>query len=413
MQRWQEMLARAGIRTPFGRDAVGAVLVLFFDVGYSLLLYTSAEVAQRAPALAFGLKVLLMAIAAGSLAWRRQAPRAVLAAVVAATLVNILVYAEPSAARSFLAFLVAAYTVGAYCRRHSALTALGVAVAVAPLWGLVLLALPALPFGAELPDPSRLLIFSSVQAVLIMALPGLFGAFVVGQREQRARQAVIEDRARIARELHDVAAHHLSGIAVQAGAAERQAHRDPEAVQRALADIHEQASATLTQMRGLIGGLRDDGQDSAAGQLPGLARAGRLVDEARRAGCDVALSVAGQSTQTLPPAADFAGYRVLQESLSNARRHAPGAPVTARVSYDTDTVEVEVANPGPPEDSAVPAEAGNGQGLAGMRERVALAGGTLAAGPTAEGGWRVHAALPTTNGHHPEAVQPASTQVAQ
>lgn len=412
MQRWQETLARAGIHTPFGRDAVGAILILLADVGLSLLNYSFVDAADRLPALAFGLKLFLVAVAASAVAWRRQAPRIVLAAVVAATMANILVYAEPSAGRSFVAFLVAAYTVGAYCRRHSALTALGVAVAMAPLWSLVLLALPTLPFGAELPGLGRLLIFSTANAVMITALPGLFGVFVVGQREQRARQAVIEDRAHIARELHDVAAHHLSGIAVQASAAERQAHRDPEAARQALADIHEQASATLTQMRGLIGGLRDDGQDSESGQLPGLARARRLVDEARRAGCDVALTVDGQPTQTLPPAADFAGYRVLQEGLSNARRHAPDAPVTARVAYDTDAVEVEVANPAPPEDSAVPAEAGNGQGLAGMRERVALAGGTLAAGPTAEGGWRVHAALPATNGHYCDAAEQRREEVA-
>lgn len=412
MQRWQEVLARAGIHTPFGRDLVGAALLGLVNLGLSLLSYAQAMV-PRAPAAAFALQLGLVVVAAGALAWRRQAPRAVLAVVVAASLGSGLAYAEPSAgAAPFLILLVAAFTTGAHCRRRPALVGLGTAVVAFPLWSLVLLALPALPFGAD-PNAARLLPGSVVGPVLSVALPGLFGAFVVGQREQRARQAVLEDRARIARELHDVAAHHLSGIAVQAGAAERQARRDPEAAQRALADIHEQASATLTQMRGLIGGLRDDGQDSASGQLPGLARAGRLVDEVRRAGCDVALTVDGEPERPLPPAVDFAGYRVLQESLSNARRHAPGAPVAARVAYDTDTVDVEVANPAPPEDSAAPAEAGSGQGLAGMRERVALAGGTLAAGATAEGGWRVHATLPTTNGHHPQAAKPAVKQVAR
>lgn len=400
MGRWQATLARAGIHTSFGRDAVGAGLVLFVDVGLGLVGYAQA-VLPRPPAAAFGLQLTLAAVAAGSLAWRRQAPRAVLAVVVAAVLGSGLVYAEPSTgAGSAFALLIAAYTTGAYCRRRSGLAALGTAAAAGPLWGLVVLGLPALPFGAD-PDPARLMLGFALGPVLSVVLAGLFGAFVVGQREQRARQAVIEDRARIARELHDVAAHHLSAIVVQAGAAERQAHDNPEEARRVLAEIREQGSTTLAQMRGLIGGLRDDERDEP-GAAPGLARADRLIDEACRAGCDVAFTVEGEPRQPLPPAVDFAGYRVLQESLSNARRHAPGAPVQARVAYHADTVEVEVGNAAAP-DAATPSEAGTGQGLAGMRERVALAGGELAAGPTTEGGWRVHATLPA-NERQPAAV---------
>lgn len=390
MLGWQRGLARVGIHTPFGRDAAGAGLLVLVEVGFNVVAFTVAEPDMQPPVAAFVLQLVFVGVAAGAIAWRRRTPRGVLAVVVLATVSAGVSYAEPSVGGVLFSPFIAAYTVGARCRRRLAVTAVGAAAALMSVASLTMILSPALPpFGAE-PNTGQL-VFGTVMGVLGLAVAVLAGAGVVRQREKRARQAVIAERGRIARELHDVAAHHLSSMVVQAGAAECQMANDPEQARHVLSDIREQGSTTLAQMRQIVGALREDDGDGAA--PPTLRHAPQLVEEARDAGCQVTFIVEGRRPDPLPPAVDFAGYRVLQESLTNARRHAPGAAVLASVAYHGDAVEVEVTNTAAA-DAPPPSEPAGGHGVTGMRERVALAGGELTAGPTPEGGWHVSAVLP-------------------
>lgn len=390
MLGWQRGLARVGIHTLFGRDAAGAALLVLVEVSFNVVAFAVAEPDLQPPAAAFALQLAFVGVAAGAIAWRRQTPRAVLAVVVLAAMSAVVIYAEPSVGGVLFSPFIAAYTVGAWCRRRTAVTAVGTAAALTVVASLAMVVAPALPlFGGE-PNAGQL-VFGTIVSVLMLAVATLAGAGVVRQREKRARQAVVAERGRIARELHDVAAHHLSSMVVQAGAAERQMANDPEQARHVLSDIREQGSTTLAQMRQIVGALREDDGDGAA--PPTLRRAPQLVDEARDAGCQVTFIVEGRRPDPLRPAVDFAGYRVLQESLTNARRHAPGAAVLASVAYHDDTVEVEVTNTATP-GAPPPSEPAGGHGVTGMRERVALAGGELTAGSTPEGGWHVSAVLP-------------------
>lgn len=212
------------------------------------------------------------------------------------------------------------------------------------------------------------------------------------EAQQHARLARAEEHRRIACELHDLAAHELSAMVIQLGAAERQAAYEPD-VQRLLSEAREQGSATLAQLRQATGVLRDEdgGEPGDREPPPSLARARHLVEETRRAGCAASLTVDGGDDGSVPSSADRAGYRVLQESLAAARRHTPGAEVTARVGYRRGAVEVEVATRAA---SGPPPRVEGGNGLAGLCERVSHAGGEVATESTPEGGWRVRAVLP-------------------
>ena len=210
---------------------------------------------------------------------------------------------------------------------------------------------------------------------------------------ERARRAVLEERARIAREMHDVVAHHMSMIAVRAETAPYRVDGLPESARAELATIATAARTALTDMRRLLGVLRsgeDDGDAPRAPQ-PGFAQIDDLVATARAAGVNVTVSYAG--VPAVPETVGLAAYRIVQEALANAARHAPDGPVTleARGSDGRLTVTVRNRLAGP-----VPAGAG-GHGLAGMRERATLLGGTLTAGPHG-GDFVVHAVLPLGEG---------------
>jgi signal transduction histidine kinase len=206
---------------------------------------------------------------------------------------------------------------------------------------------------------------------------------------ERARRAVLEERTRIARELHDVVAHHLSLIAVQAETAPYRLGELPDTARAEFGSLSGVAREALTEMRRLLGVLRQDEAATLAPQ-PQLTDLPALVDTARRAGVRVDLSVAA-GLAAVPPGVGVCAYRIVQESLSNASQHAPGAPVTVCVGRDSGAVQLRVANgPGAP---AAPAREG-GHGLTGMGERVTLLGGSLSAGPTPAGGFVVSAVLP-------------------
>ena len=218
-------------------------------------------------------------------------------------------------------------------------------------------------------------------------------AVLTGHTEaERARLAVLEERTRIARELHDVVAHHMSLIAVRAETAPYRLTGLPESARAEFSSLSEVAREALVEMRRLLGVLRQD-QPAALAPQPQLADLPALVDAARRAGVSVELSVSPALDQ-VPSGVGLCAYRIVQESLSNASQHAPGAAVIVSVNQDPAAVLLRVANgpgesPGPSRNGQGP-----GHGLAGMRERVALLGGSLSAGPAPGGGFVVSAVLP-------------------
>ncbi len=211
------------------------------------------------------------------------------------------------------------------------------------------------------------------------------------EREQ-ARRAVLEERARIAREMHDVVAHHLSLMAIQAGSAPYRLAGLPEQACEEFTSLSQAARAALTDMRRLLGVLRSD-QPAERTPQPRLADLPELVAAAQRAGVTVELSMPA-ACGPVPQGAEVCAYRIVQEALSNAGRHAPGAAVTVNVGKDDGHLSLQVAN-GPGIAGQPPANVGQpGHGLAGMRERVALLGGSLSAGPAPGGGFAVTALLP-------------------
>ncbi|WP_242911281.1 sensor histidine kinase [Actinomadura terrae] len=210
-------------------------------------------------------------------------------------------------------------------------------------------------------------------------------------REDLARQAVLEERARIARELHDVVAHHMSVIAMQAEAAPYKIPDLPDAARQTFGIVRDAAREALTETRRVVGLLRSDDDGAERAPQPGLDRLDDLVSTSRRYGLSVATVITGVP-RPLDAGVDLSAYRIVQESLSNAARYAPGSRVHVEVRYGSDTLTVRVTDDGArstPEESH-----GGGHGLVGMRERVTMLGGTLSAGPRETAGWEVVAELP-------------------
>jgi signal transduction histidine kinase len=212
------------------------------------------------------------------------------------------------------------------------------------------------------------------------------------EREERDRVAAAEERSRIARELHDIAAHDLSAIVVQAGAADRLVDADPVRARAVLHEIRKQGRQSLAAMRQLVGVLRHDDTPGRR-PPPGLHDLADLLAVAKAAGMVVDVTTTGTPSD-LPALVDLTAFRVIQEALTNARRHAPGAAVRVRVAYGSGPeLSIVVDNDRP---AARPPAEPAGHGLIGMRERVRQVKGTLRVGHTADGGWQVAAWLPTT-----------------
>jgi signal transduction histidine kinase len=209
---------------------------------------------------------------------------------------------------------------------------------------------------------------------------------------ERARLAVLEQRTRFARELHDVVAHHMSLMAIRAESAPHRLGALPEPVRAEFGSLSGSARQALADMRRLLSALRSD-QPAAHAPQPGLEDLPGLIGRARQAGMTVELSEPPALDQ-VPPSAGLCAYRIVQEALSNAGRHAAGAPVAVSVHHDADTVTLRVTNgPGIPAGQRADGH-GPGHGLTGMRERVELVGGSLSAGPAPGGGFAVSAVLP-------------------
>jgi signal transduction histidine kinase len=235
---------------------------------------------------------------------------------------------------------------------------------------------------------------------ILAAIPLLIGAVVRSRRSgqvelaQQARRmegerALLEERQRIARELHDIVAHHMSVIAIQAEAGPRKVASPPPELVESFADIRASALTGLNELRRLLGVLRSGGADTAP--QPGLDELDGLLESARSGGVQVTSAVSGTS-RPLPPGLDLSAYRILQEALSNAMRHAPGAPVRVELFYAPRSLVIKVRNDLTP--GGLPGENGAGHGIIGMRERAVMLGGHLEAGPTEEGGFVVSAVLP-------------------
>jgi len=211
------------------------------------------------------------------------------------------------------------------------------------------------------------------------------------RREEEAQRAVEEERARIARELHDVVAHSVSVMTVQSSAVRRLLKPEQEREREALKVVEETGRQALTEMRRLIGIMRTEGESAALAPQPGMKTLDRLVEQVRDAGMPVELTVRGQPFD-LPPGIDLSAYRIVQEALTNALKHAGPARAWVAVRYGNGQLEVDVENDGRTNGDAE----GSGLGLVGMRERVALCGGELQAGPREGGGYRISATLPVT-----------------
>ncbi|MFD3522634.1 sensor histidine kinase [Streptomyces sp. NPDC058653] len=271
----------------------------------------------------------------------------------------------------------------------------------------VLLVLPYIATALAGPQINGIRVYGVLTAVLAAAAVA-DGAGRRARAEEVARDATERaiadtlhehvargERARIARELHDVVAHHISMISVQAETARLTTPGMPEAGAKRLLDIGDTARAALTEMRRLLGVLREDAGTPPVTRRPqpGLNQLNELLDEAREAtGAATRLIVSGP-VATLDPGIELTTYRIVQEALTNARRHAPGAAVDVELRYYPEVLEVRIRDNGP---GPVPRTGGrsSGHGLLGMRERVAAVGGELRAGPAPGGGFLVEAKLP-------------------
>jgi signal transduction histidine kinase len=214
------------------------------------------------------------------------------------------------------------------------------------------------------------------------------------EREAHARQVAAGERLRIARELHDIVAHKLSIVVVQAQAAQRVG--DPTRATKLMATVEDTGRSALEEMRRLLGALRPSSEESEASlrePQPGLDALDSLLGEVRAAGLPVTLTLSGDPVP-LPDALDLSAYRIVQEALTNVLKHAGPAHASVHLHRSTDRVDITVADDGQGAPSLIP---GFGHGLTGMRERAALLGGALQAGPHAGGGFQVHVTLPISS----------------
>jgi signal transduction histidine kinase len=212
------------------------------------------------------------------------------------------------------------------------------------------------------------------------------------EREERARDAVADERRRIARELHDVVAHSVSVMVVQSGAARRTLSRDPEQAAQALAAAEESGRTALVELRRMLGLMSEDNAAAQRAPQPTLKQLDALVERARDAGLDVQLHEDGERFP-LPAGADLAAYRVVQEALTNTLKHAGPTRATVSVHWTPDALELEITDAGS-QNGVAQHLGGSGQGLVGMRERLELYGGHVDARPEGDGGFVVQASIP-------------------
>ncbi len=374
------------------RDTVCAVKKMDIAIAAGLTVWMVAEVwaENLHPA---GVAVPLTIIAGASLAWRRLYPIPVALLVAAVSIAEAAAgMTLHSAVSPVVALFLVSWSIGAYEERRRAI--LGLTLLVCGVW---------ISMAVDLYRGTDHYVGTDFPWIGALVLaPGVLGiAFGTRTRSLRAaeartrelelerREAIASERARIARELHDVIAHSVSVMTVQAGAAEAMLKTDPERAFEPVRAIQETGRGALVEMKRLVGVLRDDDEDAGLAPQPGLGDLDRLLGQMRDAGLRVDLRIEG-TKRPLPAGVDLSAYRVVQEALTNALKHAGGAPAVVTVRYGDDALEVEVTDAG----SGPRQRRDGGHGLVGMRERVGIFGGTFDAGPSEAGGFAVHVLLP-------------------
>ncbi|MEW2359912.1 sensor histidine kinase [Spirillospora sp. NPDC029432] len=387
-------------RGPFARWPRAADAVLAFAILLATVFLRDGPgdtLAVRPPGDLPPAAVPVLVVASAALYMRRRAPLAVLAVTITAWAVSLV--AVPDKSLTGVATLIALYSAG----RHSAdvrRAAAGIAatILVVNIEGLI--------------DPAPW------QDAVVYAGVAMTGAWYVGRRlrlreehavrrlRDRAAEAgriVAEERTRIARELHDVVAHRVSLMTVQAGAARAVATEDLDAALRAMAAVEDAGRQALGELRHLLGVLRPESELDGLGPQPGLSDLPRLAEQIRDAGVEVSVS-ADAVPDGLPARVDLFAYRIVQEALTNVLKHAgPGARTEVRLGGGGNGLAIEVLDDGRGGVTVLPGPGGGqdgtrGHGIVGMRERALLLGGTLDAGPRPDGGFRVAARLPTGGG---------------
>jgi len=349
---------------------------------------------DRAPGLTL---YLLLALGTLPYAWRRRAPLAVLGlASIPAIAMTALGY---STAVIGAGLFLAAYTVAAWSRTRVVAVAAGFVVAL--IVAVVLVTPQSVPFG-ELATNAALFIGafalgrSAHDRRRTLALLRERAELAERAQAEEAGRAVADERLRIARELHDVLAHSLGVIALQAGVGAHVIDTDPVEAKATLTAVAQRSRTALTEVRRILGALRENNDDAGYSPMPGLDAVGALADELTQAGLPVRVCVEGDR-ESIPAALDLTAYRLVQESLTNVVKHAGPARAEVTVRYQPDAVTIEVVDDGHP--VAVARDRANpGHGQLGMRERVAVFGGSLTTGARAGGGYRVAARLPYVTG---------------
>jgi signal transduction histidine kinase len=386
-----ERVVAAAVRLFSGRDGrIALTLVLAVTAALEASLYTpdqsefGFEGQPGDPAAA----VLLNVLAVLPLLATKRFP---FLAAAAASLLTLVILGSSNTTVTLSALGVLVYAIGHLVARRGLLVA-------APLVFLFFVH-AVLPFdggGADLASIGPFLLVAAAALVgesnrkrteAVTALDETQAAMAESVREQTA----MEERAAIARELHDIVAHHLSMIAVQSETARMTSPKLSADARGRFEAIAQTARDALTETRRLLGVLREDvGGDAERAPQPGLDQLAELVDTARDAGSNVRLILQGKVVQ-LPAGIELAAYRIVQEALTNARRHAPGADVDVEVTYGTDALKLRVRDygPGPAEELLA------GHGLVGMRDRATIAGGTFACGAADGSGFAVDVELPT------------------
>ena len=343
--------------------------------------------------------LLLGAVLAGAMAWRSTAPLAALGAVAVAAVGLGLAGTHPEdLVSTSILVAILSFAIGAHLPRRRA------QAGFAGVLALVVVVTALGPHRAAGDVIFPVVLFTGCWALgrvgrgraRLTAELRARTEQLEGERAERERDAVARERVRIARELHDVVAHSVSVMVVQAGAARSVLDRDPDASVRALGAVETTGREALTEMRRLLGILRPDGEDAEHSPQPSLDRLNALIARSRDAGLDVELRVEGLAGP-LAPGVDLTAFRLVQEGLTNALKHGGRGRARVVLRWSSEVLEVEVANRIAADPHAVHGLASGGQGLIGMRERVALCGGELRAGPIGRG-FVVRARLPRERG---------------
>jgi len=378
-------------------DVLLAAIVLLVTIG-GMLTFAEAGLGTRRPDM---LVYCVLAVQAAALAFRRVVPWGAYA-VAGVTTVIYSVLGYPGQV-SGLAVLIAIYTVATLLPLRKVIVA-GAFYEV----GMVSSVIPYYPAPEQLAELIGTVIFNTVILVLALVVGVTIrtrrayvtelekrASLLEREREEQARLAVALERGRIARELHDEVAHALTVVVVQADAAERMVESDPQRAADALRTIATTGREALADMRSLLTGLRDTDVETQLEPQPGVADLPALADRLAEAGLPVELSVQGEP-RSLPAIVELSVYRIVQEALTNALRHAGPARARVILRYEPDALELRVSDDGKggARTDVATDEPVTGHGLIGMRERVAIFAGELRAGPRPEGGFAVEARIP-------------------